>query len=71
MGIEPRHGHRDGIPVWGWLALGVFRVASLVPLLLLVAGLWWWLHGGAHEAPQLARRASQWAAATADSLFSR
>ena len=67
--------HRDEIPAWGWLALGVMRVVSLawmlVPLALLAAGLWWWTHGGSHRAPKLAKRAVEHARAAADSLFGR
>ena len=53
--------HRDGIPAWGWFAIIVMRLFSLVvallPVLLLVAGVWWWNHGGAKRAPKVVQQA--------------
>ncbi len=75
--MEParRLWHRDGIPAWGWVAIIVLRVVSLlwalVPLALLVAGIWWWTHGGARRAPQLAKRAVLHVRAATDSLIGR
>lgn len=67
--------HRDGIPAWGWVAIVVMRVAALlwalVPLALLVAGIWWWTHGGARRAPLLLKQAVHQMRAAADSLFGK
>ncbi len=70
-----RPWHRDGIPAWGWAVIVVMRVVSLlwglVPMALLVAGIWWWTHGGARRAPRLAKQAVQQVRAAADSLFGK
>jgi len=64
-------GQSDDVPAWGWLALGALRLWALLPLALLVAGLWWWTHGGARQAPRLLRQAAQHARAFADSVLGR
>jgi hypothetical protein len=70
-----RPWHRDGIPAWGWAAIVVMRLASLVavllPVALLAGGIWWWTHGGAQQAPRLARQAVHQVQAWADSLRGR
>jgi hypothetical protein len=70
-----RPWHRDGIPAWGWAALVVMRLAALawtlIPLLLLAAGLWWWAHGGGRDSQPRIRHAVEHARAAADSLFGR
>ena len=61
MTNERKSWHRDGIPAWGWIAITVMRLFSLVmallPVLLLVAGVWWWNHGGAKRAPKVVQQA--------------
>lgn len=75
MKQQSKPWHRDGIPAWGWVALVLLRLASLlaalVPLALVAALLWWWTHGGRHAAPGMAKRAGEQARATADSLLGR
>jgi hypothetical protein len=66
---ERKSWHRDGIPLWGWAAIGVIRLGSLVmallPVLVLAGGIWWWTHGGAKKAPkfvqQAVERVQKWA----------
>lgn len=68
---ERRPWFRGGLPWWAWTFLIFTRLAMLLPLVLLVAGLWWWSHGGAREAPKLVKRAAQHVHAWSDSLFGR
>lgn len=62
---------QDGMPWWAWAFLLLTRLAMLLPMVLLAAGLWWWSHGGARQAPGLIKRAAQHMHALSDSLFGR
>ena len=71
--MEPPHrtAHREDIPSWGWVALGLMRLWALLPLAVLVAGIWWWTHGGARQAPRLLKQAVQHVRAAVDSGVGR
>ena len=66
----PPTAHRD-VPAWGWALIVLARLWALVPLVLLVAGIWWWTHGGDRQAPKWLRQAVQHARAAADSAFGK
>lgn len=48
MSERPNSWHRDGLPWWGWVAMGVMRawavVTALVPLAFFLFAGWVWLH---------------------------
>ena len=72
---ERKSWHRDGIPLWGWFAIAALRLGSLVmtllPVLLIVAGVWWWTHGGAKQAPKFVQQAVERVQKWADSVLGK
>lgn len=48
MSERPNSWHRDGLPWWGWVAMGVMRawavVTALLPLASFLFAGWVWLH---------------------------
>lgn len=62
---------RDGMPWWAWIALGVARVAALVPFILTIVLAVWLARGGTKQLPGMAKRTAQQVHAIADSVFRR
>lgn len=70
MDEPPPTADRD-IPAWGWALIIVARLWALLPLVLVIVGLWWWTSGGSEQAPKWLRKAGQHARAAADSAFGK
>jgi hypothetical protein len=71
---DPRRSTHERVPVWGWLGLLGLRLAAVAwwvwPVVLIVAFVWWWTHGGVQHAPTIVREAVRHVQAAFDSLRS-